>query len=229
MQDPNFSYGLVTDIGHIRAKDVIAPDMPLEENPENKELYIKTHGCVLVGEQKDRKYDWNFNPRDHIFGKSKPIEENQTKKCIQSDFTEALFPKTRLVVKNVEDYRNFMKDPIGKVKNIGQTVVSHISSDHCFGYKPKNHDEWDASKCIRGAPNTRNVDVDPDLGQTNRFGFRKTPKPGDENRVFGVPTIRNDVMPPKKKSVADPNNYGDEVDAIRLLSPDMFSNMGLTQ
>ena len=46
---------------------------------------------------------------------------------------------------------------------------------------------------------------DDDLGTTNRHGFRNIPHEGDENRVFGVPTIRYDVPKPKQQSVADPN------------------------
>ena len=46
---------------------------------------------------------------------------------------------------------------------------------------------------------------DDDLGTTNRHGFRNVTHEGDENRVFGVPTIRYDVPKPKQQSVADPN------------------------
>jgi len=52
------------------------------------------------------------------------------------------------------------------------------------------------------------------LGKTNKFGYRNITKQGDENRVFGVPTIRSDISAPQKKSIADPNNYGDEKDAV---------------
>ena len=49
------------------------------------------------------------------------------------------------------------------------------------------------------------VRPDDNLGKTNKFGFRNIPHEGDENRVFGVPTIRYDVPKPKQQSVADPN------------------------
>ena len=45
---------------------------------------------------------------------------------------------------------------------------------------------------------------DDDLGVTNRYGFRNIVKEGDENRVFGVSTIRYDIPKPKLQSVADP-------------------------
>lgn len=63
------------------------------------------------------------------------------------------------------------------------------------------------------------VEPDKDLGKTNKHGFRNVPKNGDENRIFGVPTIRDDIKKTGIKSVADPNNYGDEKPAIGLLFP----------
>jgi len=79
-----------------------------------------------------------------------------------------------------------------------------------FGYKPKNKDEWDCAKCISGAPTEKEVMPDKDLGKTLNFGYRNITKQGDEDRVFGVPTIRNDISEPGIKSIADPNNYGNE-------------------
>lgn len=70
---------------------------------------------------------------------------------------------------------------------------------------------------------------DDDLGTTNRHGFRNIPHEGDENRVFGVPTIRYDVPKPKQQSVADPNNYADETTAVELLFPKNYSGLGLSQ
>jgi len=49
------------------------------------------------------------------------------------------------------------------------------------------------------------VKTDADLGTTTRFGFRNTTKSGDEQRVFGVPTIRDDILKKGMKSIADPN------------------------
>lgn len=46
---------------------------------------------------------------------------------------------------------------------------------------------------------------DDDLGRSNRHGFRNIVKEGDEQRLFGVPTIRYDIKKPERVSVADPN------------------------
>jgi hypothetical protein len=51
------------------------------------------------------------------------------------------------------------------------------------------------------------VRPDDDLGRTNKYGFRNITKEGDENRLFGVPTIRYDIPKPARQSVADPNVF----------------------
>jgi len=47
--------------------------------------------------------------------------------------------------------------------------------------------------------------LDQGLGKSTKFGTRNLTKNGDQDRVFGTPTIRTDIMKPIKKSVADPN------------------------
>lgn len=80
-------------------------------------------------------------------------------------------------------------------------------------------DKWNVGQCIRGEATLKEAVPDKDLGKTNKFGFRNTAKQGDENRVFGVPTIRDDIQKKGMKSVADPINYGDEPAGIELLFP----------
>ncbi len=75
----------------------------------------------------------------------------------------------------------------------------------------------------------KEVDVDDNLGRSVQFGYRTQPHPGDENRVFGVPTIRSDIKQPNIIGLADPNNYGNEPQVIELLFPEKYSNRGLSQ
>jgi len=53
----------------------------------------------------------------------------------------------------------------------------------------------------------------------------------DKYRSFGVPTIRKDVpfKDPAKKSVADYQNYGDEPEAVDLLFPSNYSELGIQE
>ena len=84
--------------------------------------------------------------------------------------------------------------------NLGQR---QFPESHVFGTRILAND-WNAGKCITGQANTYEVRPDDDLGHTNRHGFRNIVKEGDENRVFGVSTIRYDIPKPKLQSVADP-------------------------
>lgn len=71
---------------------------------------------------------------------------------------------------------------------------------------------------------------DDDLGRSTKVGTRNVVrKPEDNNRVFGTPTIRTDIPFKDKRSIADFNNYGDEPEAIDLLFPSTFTEMGITE
>jgi len=48
------------------------------------------------------------------------------------------------------------------------------------------------------------VKPDDDVGRSIRFGTRNLPKEGDEKRVFGIPTVRSDILKPALPSVANP-------------------------
>jgi hypothetical protein len=54
-------------------------------------------------------------------------------------------------------------------------------------------------------------------------------KPQDINRSFGCPTIRTDIPYKEWKSVADYANYGDEPEAIDLLFPSTYTEMGVSE
>ena len=58
---------------------------------------------------------------------------------------------------------------------------------------------------MRGEATEYEVRPDDNLGKSNKHGFRNIVKEGDDNRVFGVPTIRYDIKKPERQSVADPN------------------------
>ena len=65
---------------------------------------------------------------------------------------------------------------------------------------------------------------DIDLGRSVTPGWRNDTT---TNRTFGCPTIRTDVKPPKKRSVGDGQNYGDDTNAFALLHPAQFAGMGV--
>lgn len=110
-------------------------------------------------------------------------------------------PKTVFVKSNLHDFVDKKEDKLGLPANLGQR---QFPPDHVFGVRVASN-EWNAGKCITGEANEYEVRPDDDLGRTNKYGFRNITKEGDENRIFGVPTIRYDIPKPKMQSVADPN------------------------
>jgi hypothetical protein len=54
-------------------------------------------------------------------------------------------------------------------------------------------------------------------------------KPEDVKRTFGCPTIRVDIPYKEKRSIADFMNYGDEPEAVDLLMPSTFCELGISE
>ena len=50
----------------------------------------------------------------------------------------------------------------------------------------------------------------------------------EECRAFGVPSVRSDIPAPERRSVADNQNYGHDVNAQYLLYPQEFAAKGIT-
>lgn len=84
-------------------------------------------------------------------------------------------------------------------------ITADFDENFAFGKSLQTKDPWNVAKCIRGEASYQESKYDPSLGKSIRFGTRNTTKSGDEDRVFGTPTIRTDIIKPIKKSVADPN------------------------
>jgi len=54
-------------------------------------------------------------------------------------------------------------------------------------------------------------------------------KEEDRHRSFGLPTIRKDIPFKDFRSVADYQNYGDEPEAVDLLFPSNYSEIGVDE
>ncbi len=71
---------------------------------------------------------------------------------------------------------------------------------------------------------------DDDLGRCTRPGSRNiVRRPQDSDRAFGVPSVRTDIPSKKLKSVADHQNYGDEPEAIDIMFPATFLDVGISE
>lgn len=220
-----FKFGQLTEPSENSKLLIFPPNGPVVENPEVKQMYYKSHGVTDAAEQMSRNYQWPFDKSEHRFGHYEPPELNGVSIALRPEVNGGSHPKTEIIQKTVEDYRNSNHEELGRSKNLG-TGKLPVPENHIFGV-PTYKEPWDAGQCIRGKPAANDLMPDKDLGKTNRFGFRNSVKDGDEARQFGVPTIRKDILKKDFKSVADPNNYGDEASVVQLLYPDYWLRYGI--
>lgn len=98
---------------------------------------------------------------------------------------------------------------IGKSKFKG-TIRSDIDENFVFGVKSiKGPEMWNIGKCIHGDPYSQNpnlLEADKDLGKSILYKSKLTsiqPKEYDPSKIFGVPSIRYDLLKNKNPSVND--------------------------
>merc|ERR1712072_552734 len=96
---------------------------------------------------------------------------------------------------------------------------------HAFGIASAGSDVT-AGQCVRGWYSLNEQLPDGDLGRCVKPGRRNLTS---ETRAFGTPSVRNDIPAPnpETRSVADTQNYGDEVGASALLNPQRFELQGV--
>jgi len=120
---------------------------------------------------------------------------------------------------------------LGRPRNLGQGELP-VPKDFVFGIKntTSGEDVWNAAKCLAGEPSEKELLTDSDLGRCVKPGsWNQVRRPEDQNRAFGCPTIRTDIPFKEKRSVADYNNYGDEPEAVDLLFPSTFTEIGISE
>ena len=231
VKDDKFRFGIPTT-GILNAKEVIYNGCKLEEEPNVKALYQKTHGLSDPGEQKNRNYKWYFDKDKHAFGLPQEKELDGAKKSLLMDTLESPYPKTKLVNSRLENFRQATENQLGKPKYHG-TLHPKIGPDHTFGVPNKLSGFWNAGKCIFGDPHEINkeaVEPDKDLGRDFRYKSKiknLQPIEHDPNQIYGVPSIRRDLKKKSRVSVTDLTNYGDEEDAYELLYPHPCATMGV--
>lgn len=150
--------------------------------------------------------------------------------AIHNERPEEQFPQTIVVKKTVEDQKAVASDLLGTSKNLGQGQTSR-GPDFVHGVKNVQQDDaWNAARCIHGEPIERDLNTDDDLGRSTKPNCRNlVRKQEDAHRSFGVPTIRNDIPFKDFRSVADFQNYGDEPEAVDLLFPSNYSEIGIQE
>lgn len=123
----------------------------------------------------------------------------------------------------VEDFRN-MADMLGQSKNLGQDSGLR-PKDIVYG-KPSGSKGLSAAEVLKGKYKESDNLPDRDLGKSITPGFRNLVM---NDRIFGCPSIRNDIPAPavNRRSIADSQNYGDDVPAQDLINPPAFSDLAI--
>lgn len=220
----NQAFGIKSASSLEPAKNLI---FPADVDPvDGSELYKRSHGSYDPGEQRRRNYDWNIDPENTRFGrKGDTIALNGVSKNIAMVLDTHTFSDKGPVVdkKKVEDFRN-MSDQLGQSKNLGQDSAKR-PVDLVYG-KSSGVKGWSAAETIKGAYGDREQRPDHDLGKSITPGFRNITF---QDRAYGCPSIRSDIpaLEPSRRSLADSQNYGDDVPAQDLINPPAFSDLAI--
>jgi hypothetical protein len=202
-----------------------------DDDPHYRALYIKSHQSWKPGEQKTRSYNFHgIDPVAHRFGiKDKEGYTEGVKKALNpaEEFESGVKP-TKIINKRVDDHRWVRSDQLGKPKNLG--LGTQLDETHTFGIRSQPAEDWDASMCTSGTYTLEEQLPDKDLGRTILRGCApEHVVSADSTRIFGVPSIRDDIAEPRKRSVADSQNYGNEPSAKELLYPAPFADRGVNE
>ncbi|CAK9041802.1 EF-hand domain-containing family member B [Durusdinium trenchii] len=130
--------------------------------------------------------------------------------------------KTRLVQKNVEDFRTVQHTKVYHKAHAKQGANGPpLDPDFQHGVKSGISD-YTAKSCIQGYYALEDQLPDQDLGRCLKPGRRNV---GDS----GGAAVRTDIPapPPDKRSIADNCSYGDECSAAALLNPQRFDDRGV--
>jgi hypothetical protein len=214
-------------------KEIVFPRGIKPETEENHKNYVMTHGNFAPGEMYVRNYEWpkqiTTNPhfRFGVTEQSVPGRKgNGAKSALTMDFEEdGSLPTTRVVQRTSEDYRHVANDHLAVGRNMMQGKPP-LPSDHSHGIKCIGTD-ISAGEVIRGYYAHHEQAPDKDLGKCTIEGKRNFLR--EDERAFGTPSVRSDLAAPhiSKRSVADTQNYGDEVGASSLLRPQRFELQGV--
>jgi hypothetical protein len=233
-EDPEFKYGYkFQDSNQIPGKLVLFPRGVKPDDEATHERYVKTHGSYDPGEMIKRGYDWpadpksgqQLDPKNFAFGLKDPLGSADTaKSALTMDRNgDMTYPATRIVPLTAEAYREVAQDPLGRAKNDMQGPQP-LPPDHAYGIKCVGSDTT-VGDCLRGWYTREEQMAEFDLGKCQKVGRRNVPP--ENNRAFGVPSIRVDKGKPARRSLADTFNYGDEAGASALLHPQRFELMGV--
>ena len=222
--NPNFAFGgskkKTGKQAQATCKDLLYPAQPARDPADVKrarDLYRISHGNYEAGEQRRDGNKEGIDVYNYRFGKvDGGGEKNGVGNALSGGTTsETIAAQTasrgsvlHIVPKQLAKFKEQNEDTIGRAKNLGQGGSDRPGQEFAYGINSDSADAWGAAECVNGSYTENQQQPDIDLGKAVAPGWRNDTT---TNRTFGCPTIRKDLKPPKRRSVGDNNNYGDDV------------------
>lgn len=226
-------FGKAMVLDNFDAKETIFPRYMQPEKAEDAERYKQTHGAYDPGEPISRKYEWpkaitgnqhfRYGVTDRAPGGNLTSGDGAKTALTMDLEQDRSFPRTRVVDRTSENFRQVANDQLGTSRNMLQGRPP-VAPGHAFGLK-SGTDNIHAGELMRGfyTPSEQRPDVD--LGKCTVKGRRNF----HTKRPFGVPSVRHDLDAPPhhKRSIASATNYGDDHSAFGVIYPQKFGFRGV--
>mmetsp|Transcript_46886 Transcript_46886/g.56377 ORF Transcript_46886/g.56377 Transcript_46886/m.56377 type:complete len:434 (+) Transcript_46886:492-1793(+) len=222
MNDDNFRHGVKSAKTDNDAKALLYPNIQNSENSEECNLetspsirsqHNSNHGSDKPGEQRRRNYNWGgVDPSKNTFGiKSMDSSDRGSGKGVRDSLQM--------------DYDAISRSDL-RISLIQEDVFPSASdSGHIFG-KATSQGRCDSARdCLMHLSSDEKAGGSSNVGKSVTPGFRNA---HTETRSFGCPSIRHDIPKYAHHSVADNQNYGDDVSAEYLLRPSKMLTLGLS-
>jgi hypothetical protein len=209
------------------AKQVIFP-ADLYSDPARDEIYRISHHHHGAGEQTPSAYDWSAvsgdprGPGEFRFGLTQERTVDGVAKTLDVDKNLGESTMACIVSLRQAKYKEDTHARVGSMKPIGRRDPG-LPPDHVFGVSTSGRDDWGAGALLRGTYAPAEQEPDKDLGKP----VVPPTAPKRDERVFGIPSVRHDIKPPKIKSIANNLNYGGEPNARAVLFPPKYGHTGL--
>lgn len=219
--------------GSIQVQQALS-GMDERETVANATMYKKSHRHYAPGEQRTRGYQWDsvgVDPTSSVFGRPSAVHDPTTIANVLMHQINPGVPSgdSTIVPAVLADHKALAGQDLGKARPLGfgdrPALDGRAAGVPSIGVKGKTEPSVEELlKTGAGDP----TEVDADLGRSLLPGTRNMTRPGDEERTFGVPTIRRDIPEPKVPSLANEFNFGRDPDAGAVIFPSRGAEAGVT-
>ncbi|EAR97427.3 hypothetical protein TTHERM_00340080 (macronuclear) [Tetrahymena thermophila SB210] len=229
VQKQNFRYGATTRKDEKDAKDLIysyVDDAKQNEQHQTNRPFLKPLSQLEAGEQFNRRYDTKYFNPDNKFGVSSLIKTDEMKKVFQSEDNQA---STKIIDRRQELYQNANHIHLGMPKSsfiFKDTAKRNFLSSSTPNL---NLQKLGVADCLKYKDLTLQDVMQSNIGRSIPTIGVKSVSQIDDKKIFGIPSIRTDISPPRFQSLTNQYNYGNELSASQLLNPYQYSAYGLKE